>query len=119
MKEINAEIYLNGNNDGTTVTLSDREAEKLLALWKEAQDTILKDMEEEDYWEKFDLWLKEKSPNLHEKIMDAYYQETSERLSVGDWAESNEFMSVCHDIDGAYLGDDNEVVINQIFPPSE
>ena len=50
MKEINAEIYLNGNNDGTTVKLSDREAEKLLALWKEAQDTILKDMEEEDYW---------------------------------------------------------------------
>ena len=52
MKEINAEIYLNGNNDGTTVTLSDREAEKLLALWREAQDTILKDMEEEDYPEK-------------------------------------------------------------------
>ena len=51
--------------------------------------------------------------------MDAYYQETSERLSVGDWAESDEFKSVCHDIDGAYLGDDNEVVINQIFPPSE
>ena len=119
MKEIDAEIYLNGNNDGTTVKLSDREAEKLLALWKEAQDTILKGMEEEDYWEKFDPWLKEKSPNLHEKIMDAYYQETSERLSIGEWAESDEFMSVCHDIDGAYLGDDNEVVINQIFPPSE
>ena len=49
MKEINAEIYLNGNNDGTTVKLSDREAEKLLALLKEAKDTILKDMEEEDY----------------------------------------------------------------------
>ena len=52
MKEINAEIYLNGNNDGTTVKLSDEEAENLLTLWKEAQDTILKDMEEEDYWEK-------------------------------------------------------------------
>lgn len=119
MKEINAEIYLNGNNDGTTVKLSDEEAENLLTLWKEAQDTILKGMEEEDYWEKFDPWLKEKVPNLHEKIMDAYYQETSERLSIGGWVESDEFMSVCHDIDGAYLGDDNEVVINQIFPPSE
>ena len=51
--------------------------------------------------------------------MDAYYQETSERLSIGDWAESDEFMSIGHDIDGAYLGDDNEVVINQIFPPSK
>ena len=119
MKEIDAEIYLNGNNDGATVKLSDEEAEKLLALWQEAQDTILKDMEEEDYWEKFDPWLNEKTPDLYEKIMKAYYQETSERLSVGDWSESDEFMSVCHDIDGAYLGDDNEVVINQIFPPSE
>ena len=44
MKEINAEIYLNGNNDGTTVKLSDEEAENLLTLWKEAQDTILKDV---------------------------------------------------------------------------
>lgn len=52
MKEINAEIYLNGNNDGTTIKLSDEEAENLLTLWKEAQDTILKGMEEEDYWEK-------------------------------------------------------------------
>lgn len=119
MKEINVEIYLNGNNDGTTVKLSDEEAENLLTLWKEAQDTILKGMEEEDYWEKFDPWLKEKALNLHEKIMDAYYQETSERLSIGGWAESDEFMSIGHDIDGAYLGDDNEVVINQIFPPSE
>lgn len=50
MKEINVEIYINWDNDGVTVKLSDEEAEKLLALWKEAQDTILKDMEEEDYW---------------------------------------------------------------------
>ena len=119
MKEIDAEIYLNWDNNGATVKFSDEEADKLLALWKEAQDTILKDMEEEDYWEKFDPWLKEKSPNLHEKIMDAYYQETSERLSEGDWAVSDEFMSIGHDIDGAYLDYDNEVVINQIFPPSE
>ena len=74
MKEIETEIYLNGNNDGATVKLSDEEAEKLLALWKEAQDTILKDMEEEDYWEKFDPWLKKKNPNLYEKIMDLKFR---------------------------------------------
>lgn len=74
MKEIDTEIYLNGNNDGATVKLSDEEAEKLLALWKEAQDTILKDMEEEDYWEKFDPWLKKKNPNLYEKIMDLKFR---------------------------------------------
>ena len=33
MKEINAEIYLNGNNDGTTVKLSEEDAEKLLTFW--------------------------------------------------------------------------------------
>ena len=119
MKEINAEIYLHGNNDGTTVTLSDREAEKLLALWREAQDTILKDMEEEDYWEKFDPWLKEKSPNLHEKILDAYYQEFSERINIGGWVESDDYMSIEHDIDGAYLDKSNKVVINQISPPAK
>ena len=46
MKEIKAEIYIIWDNDGVTVKLSDEEAEKLLALWKEAQDTILHDVEE-------------------------------------------------------------------------
>ena len=49
MKEIKAEIYINWDNDGATVKFFDEEAEKLLALWKEAQDTILHDVEEEDY----------------------------------------------------------------------
>ena len=119
MKEIEVEIYLNGTNEGATANLSDEEAERLLALWKEAQDTILCNVEEDEYWEKFDPWLKAKAPDLYEKIMDAFYQETSERLSIGGWAESDEFMSIGHDIDGAYLDYDNEVVINQIFPPSE
>ena len=80
MKEINAAIYLNGNNDGTTVKLSDEEAENLLTLWKEAQDTILKDMEEEDYWEKFDPWLQEKAPDLYERIMKGFHEELWERM---------------------------------------
>ena len=119
MKEINAEIYLNGNNDGTTVKLSDREAEKLLALWKEAQDTILKDMEEEDYWEKFDPWLQEKAPDLYEKIMKAYHEEFWERIGCYSSDEGDDFVSISCDIDGAYLDDNNKIVINQILPPSE
>lgn len=82
MKEIKAEIYINWDNDGVTVKLSDEEAEKLLALWKEAQDTILHDVEEEDYWEKFDPWLQEKAPDLYEKIMKAYYEEFWERRGL-------------------------------------
>lgn len=113
MKEINAEIYLNGNNDGTTVTFSDREAEKLLALWKEAQDTILHDVEEEDYWEKFDPWLQEKAPDLYEKIMKAFYEDLAERLCC-DTCDGDGFVSFSRDMDGIYFDDSNEVVINQI-----
>lgn len=119
MKEIDAEIYLNGNNDGTTVKLSDREAEKLLALWKEAQDTILKGMEEEDYWEKFDPWLKEKAPDLYEKIMKAFYDDLAERLCCYGPCDGDGFVSFSRDMDGIYFDDSNKVVINQIFPPSE
>ena len=36
MKEIDAEIYINWDNNGATVKFSDEEADKLLALWKEA-----------------------------------------------------------------------------------
>ena len=80
MKEINVEIYINWDNNGATVKFSDEEADKLLALWKEAQDTILHDVEEEDYWEKFDPWLQEKAPDLYEKIMKAFHEEFWERM---------------------------------------
>lgn len=119
MKEIDAEIYLNWNNDGATVKLSDMEAEKLLALWQEAKDTILKDMEEEDYWEKFDPWLKEKAPDLYEKILKAFYEEFSERICCDTWDGDDDFFSISHDIDGVYLDDSNKIVVNQIFPPSK
>ena len=120
MKEIDAEIYINWDNDGVTVKLSDEEAEKLLALWKEAQDTILKDMEEEDYWEKFDPWLQEKAPDLNEKIMKAFNEEFWERMGCySSNRDDYDFVSVSCDIDGVYLDDSNKIVINQIFPPSE
>ncbi|KIP61948.1 MULTISPECIES: hypothetical protein [Prevotella] len=120
MKEIDAEIYLNWDNNGATVKFSDEEADKLLALWKEAQDTILKDMEEEDYWEKFDPWLQEKAPDLYEKIMKAFHEEFWERMGCySSNRDDYDFVSVSCDIDGVYLDDNNKIVINQIFPPSE
>ena len=115
---INVEIYINWDNDGVTVKLSDEEAENLLALWKEAQDTILQDVEEEDYWEKFDPWLQEKVPDLYEKIMKAFYEDLAERLCC-DTCDGDGFVSFSRDMDGIYFDDSNEVFINQIFPPSE
>ena len=119
MKEINVEIYINWDNDGVTVKLSDEEAEKLLALWKEAQDTFLHDVEEEDYWEKFDPWLQEKAPDLYEKIMKAFYEDLAERLCCYGPCDGDGFVSFSRDMDGIYFDDSNKVVINQIFPPSE
>ena len=40
MKEIDAEIYINWDNDGVTVKFSDEEADKLLALWKELLENL-------------------------------------------------------------------------------
>lgn len=119
MKEINVEIYINWDNDGATVKFSDEEAEKLLALWKEAQDTILHDVEEEDHWEKFDPWLQEKAPDLYEKIMKAFYDDLAERLCCYGPCDGDGFVSFSRDMDGIYFDDSNKVVINQIFPPSE
>ena len=120
MKEINVEIYINWDNNGATVKFSDEEADKLLALWKEAQGTILHDVEEEDYWEKFDPWLQEKAPDLYEKIMKAYYEEFWERRGCyTSGSDDDDFVSISCDIDGMYLDDSNKIVINQIFPPSE
>ena len=123
-KYVDVEIYLNGNSDGVTAELLVGEADTLLALWKEAQDTILQGMEDEDYWEKFDPWLKEKAPDIYKKIMDAFYGEYNGQMSNEPWTDeewerANRYASLERDVYGVYLTDNNEVVINQIFPPSE
>ena len=77
-------------------------------------------MEEEDDWEKFDPWLKEKAPNLHEKIMKAFHEDFWERMGCySSNRDDYDFVSVSCDIYGVYLDDNKKIVINQIFPPSE
>lgn len=118
MKNIRVEIFVNGDADGFDINLTDEEADKLLALQQEAFDTILKDVEEEDYWEQFDSWLNEKTPDLYEKIMKAFYEDLAERLCC-DTCDGDGFVSFSRDMDGIYFDDSNEVFINQILPPSE
>ena len=118
MKNIRVEIFVNGDADGVDINLTDEEADKLLALQQEAFDTILKDVEEEDYWEQFDSWLNEKTPDLYEKIMKAFYEVLCEGL-CSDTCDEDSFVSFSRDMDGIYIDDSNEIVINQIFLPSE
>lgn len=123
-KYVGVEVLLNGDYDGAIVQLLADEADTVLALWKEAQDTILQGMEDEDYWEKFDPWLKEKAPNIYKNIIDGFYVDFNQRMCTrawdkDEWKMINKYVSLESDIDGVYLTDNNEVVINQIFPPSE
>lgn len=118
MKNIRVEIFVNGDTDGANINLTDEEADKLLVLQQEAFDTVLKDVEEEDYWEQFDSWLKEKTPDLYKKIMKAFYEDLCEKLCC-DTCDGDSFISFFRDMDGIYIDDSNEIVINQIFPPSE
>lgn len=120
MKEIGVEVLLNENYEGENITLSDEDADKLLTLWQEAQKTILKDMEDEDYWEKFDPWLKEKDSNLYDKVINGYCEEFGTRMCGEPWDDNdNQYFSIYRDIDGVYLDDSNKIVVNQIFPPSK
>ena len=120
MKEIGVEVLLNENYEGEEITLSDEDADKLLALWQEALDTILKDMEDEDYWEKFDPWLKEKDAKLYDKVIKGYCEAFGTRMCSEPWDEvDDKYFSIYRDIDGVYLDDSNEIVVNQIIPISK
>lgn len=119
MKEIGVEVLLNENYEGEEITLSDEDADKLLALWQEALDTILKDMDDEDYWEKFDPWLKEKDAKLYGKVNNGYCEAFGTRMCSEPWDDDdNQYVSMSRDIDGVYLDDCNEIVVNQIIPIS-
>lgn len=119
MKEIGVEVLLNENYEGEKITLSDEDADKLLALWQEAQNTILKDMEDEDYWQKFDPWLKEKDAKLYDKVIKSYCEAFGTRMCSEPWDGDDGFVSMSRDIDGVYLDDSNEIVVNQIIPLSK
>ena len=81
-------------------------------------------MEEEDYWEKFDPWLKKKAPDIYKKMMNGFYDEFNERMSTTLWSDKeweleNKYVSLVRDFNGVYMDNSNEVVINQIFPPAK
>ncbi len=118
MKEIGVEVLLNEDYEGETITLSDEDADKLLALWQEALGTILKDMEDEYYWQKFDPWLKAQDAKLYDEVIKGYWEAFGTRM-CGDTWDGDDFVSMSRDIDGVYFDDSNEIVVNQIIPLSK
>lgn len=118
MKQIYLEVLLNGNDEGRVINLVDNEAEALIALFDEAKETVLKDVDEEDWYTVFDPWLKAKCPELYSKAITQWQESFSEGLNeeVGpeSIADASKFMSVVRDAEGLALADDNEIYISGV-----
>ena len=61
-------LNINGNQEEFQLTLPDDVANKTLALFEEAQMTILQNIEEEEQSKVFDEWLKSKDSSLYKSL---------------------------------------------------
>ena len=73
-------LNINGNQEEFQLTLPDDVASKTLALYEEANKTILQDIEEEEQSKVFDEWLKSKDSSLHKSLMYEFMSELHIRL---------------------------------------
>ena len=73
-------LNINGNQEEFQLTLPDDVANKTLALFEEANKTILQNIEEEDQSKVFDEWLKSKDSSLHKSLMYEFMSELHIRL---------------------------------------
>ena len=73
-------LNINGNQEEFQLTLPDDVASKTLALFEEANKTILQDIEEEEQSKVFDEWLKSKDTSLHKSLMYEFMSELHIRL---------------------------------------
>ena len=68
-------LNINGNQEDFQLNLPDDVANKTLALFEEAQMTILQNIEEEEQSKVFDEWLKSKDSSLHKSLMSEFMSE--------------------------------------------
>ena len=73
-------LNINGNQEEFQLTLPDDVASKTLALYEEANKTILQDIEEEEQSKVFDEWLKSKDTSLYKSLMAEFMSELHIRL---------------------------------------
>lgn len=114
LKEIGIGVMINDNDAGEVAMMPAAEVDELVALYNKALETILVGIEEEDHHLTFDPWLKEQNPALYDKVMKAFMEEYSTRMSSepmdGDeWEMANKYASHYRDIDGVYLDESNDV----------
>lgn len=121
-KTIKGDLNINGNlHDGFALSFPTETADKLCALYKEAADTVLKGIEEEDQYVIFDKWLKEKEPALYDVAMNEFSSQICEALMCEPLGVSDGYLDDGHDpydLDGLqydgesfYWFDSNEIAI--------
>lgn len=114
-KEINIGVTVNGNLEGARISLPAQDVDALIALYNQAKATVLQGVDEEQEVV-FDPWLKSQNPALYEKAMKAFCQKYDEWLNSepffgDDWDMMGKYVSLERDIDGAYLDDSNEILV--------
>lgn len=79
-KEINGTLIINGNDEGFRLSFPTEKADRLLSIYRQAQDTVLKGIEEEEQYRHFDKWLRDTEPELYREAMNAFVAELDLRL---------------------------------------
>lgn len=115
IKKIKIGVIINENDYQVQAELPVEEADKLLALYKEACDTVLQGIEDEDQYLTFDPWLKAKDADLYEHALRAFHEKFSIQLGES-YVDDKEHIDNCLDVhtpqsldDCYYLEDSNDI----------
>lgn len=114
-KKIKIGVIINENDCHVSAELPAEEADKLLALYKEACETVLQGIEDEDQYLTFDPWLKAQDAELYEHALRAFNEEFSFQLGES-YIDDKEHIDNCLDVhtpesfdDCYYLEDTNDI----------
>lgn len=96
-KKIKIGVIINENDYHVSAELPAEEADKLLALYKEACETVLQGIEDEDQYLTFDPWMKAKDAALYEHALRAFHEEFSIQLGES-YIDDKEHIDNCLDV---------------------
>ena len=108
-------VVINNNYVQVVAQMDAADALRLLELIKQAEDTVLKSIPDDDRHLTFDPWLKVQDPKLYERTLAAFHKAFSIRLGESYAADKelyDQTMNVhvpCAVDDGYYLEDSNDV----------
>lgn len=105
-------VVINDNGYEMSVTIPSDDADKLLALYQQARETVLQGIDDEDQYLTFDPWFKAQDAELYDRALCAYHEEFSLYLAVVYHEEGeiiDQFLDVESDEFGWCLSDSNDI----------